>query len=192
MWDWFLFFELSFFGLLKGVVLLRSDYVFREEFQHLLAALTPENRLALEVSLCSGLRISDVLNLRSCKLAPRMTVRELKTGKSRRVYLPVELLDRLRGVAGKVFVFENRRDYSRPRTRQAVYKDLKRAAKLFRMPADLQLSPHSARKIFAVTEFQRGRDLHRVKELLNHSSEAVTLLYAMADQLTLRHRLPRA
>lgn len=170
----------------KEAFLSRSDYVFREEFQHLLAALTPENRLALEVSLYTGLRISDVLNLRSCKLASRMTVRELKTGKSRRVSLPVELLDRLRGIAGKVFVFENRRDYARPRTRQAVYKDLKRAARAFRMPARLQVSPHSARKIFAVTEYQRSHDLKRVQSLLNHSSEAVTLLYAMADSLTQR------
>lgn len=164
----------------------RADYVFKEEFQHVLAALTPENRLALEVSLYTGLRISDVLNLRTAKLASRMTVRELKTGKSRRVYLPVELLDRMRGLAGKVFVFENRRDYARPRTRQAVYKDVKRAAKAFRMPARLQLSPHTARKIFAVTEYQRGHDLRRVQKLLNHSSEAVTMIYAMADRLTER------
>ena len=44
------------------------------------------------------------------------------------------------------------------------------------------LSPHSARKIYAVAEMRRG-GLERVKRLLQHESEAVTLIYAMADEL---------
>ena len=53
------------------------------EFEHLLAALMPPNRLACEVSACTGLRISDVLNLRTAKLAERFSVRELKTKSDR-------------------------------------------------------------------------------------------------------------
>lgn len=166
---------------------MRADYVFKQEFEHILAALMPENRLALEVSLATGLRIGDVLNLRTEKLAPRMTVRELKTGKTRRVYIPVELLDRMRKFSGKIFVFEGRFDYRKPRTRQAVYKDLKRAARLFRMEKK-QISPHSARKIYAVEEFHKTGDLRRVQRLLNHDSEAVTVLYAMADVMAKRRR----
>ena len=42
--------------------------------------------------------------------------------------------------------------------------------------------PHSLRKSFAVEEFQKnGGDLKRVQKLLNHSYEAVTMLYAMAN-----------
>ena len=44
---------------------MRSDYIRREEFEHILAALTPPNRLAMRVSLATGLRIGDVLNLRT-------------------------------------------------------------------------------------------------------------------------------
>lgn len=166
---------------------MRADYVFKQEFEHVLGALMPENRLALEVSLATGLRISDVLNLRTEKLGPRMTVRELKTGKTRRVYIPIELLDRMRKVSGKIFVFEGRCDYRKPRSRQAVYKDLKRAAGAFRL-GQKQVSPHSARKIFAVEEYHRTGDLKRIQKLLNHDSEAVTILYAMADTLVKRHR----
>ena len=61
-----------------------------------------------------------------------------------------------------------------------MWKDLKRAAALFRVKENI--TPHSARKEFAVEEYQRsGQDLQRIKRLLNHRSEAVTMLYAMAN-----------
>lgn len=163
-----------------------ADYVPRQEFTHVLAALTPPNRLVLEVSLATGLRVGDVLNMRTDALKQRMTVRELKTGKTRRVRLPGELYDRLVGQAGKVWVFEGRVDYRKHRCRQAVYKDIKRAARLFRLPGALQVSPHTARKVYAVSAFQDGRSLKQVQQLLNHTDEAVTMLYAMADALTAR------
>lgn len=157
------------------------------EFEHILAALTPPNRLACELSACTGLRISDVLNLRSERLQERMSVRELKTGKTRLIRVPKALLDRLIAQKGKIFVFEGRLDYRKPRTRQSVYKDLCRAAKLFRV-TETHLSPHSARKIYAVSEYRRTGSLKRVQELLNHEDEAVTMIYAMADQLSTRRK----
>lgn len=155
---------------------------------HILAALTPPNRLAMEISLATGLRISDVLQLRSDALrgasGRKLTVRELKTGKARRITLPFELYDRAVRLAGRAFVFEHRLDWRKPRTRQAVFKDLKRAAALFR--CRVNLAPHSARKVYAVEAYHRCGDLKRIQRLLNHDSEAVTLLYALADELTKR------
>lgn len=166
---------------------LRSDYIKAGEMAHILAALMPENRLACEVSMATGLRISDVLAMRADALKPRMSITEIKTGKKRRVYMPAELLRRLEQNAGFKYVFEGRSNARKPRTRQAVYKDIKRAAALFRLPKALQLSPHSLRKIYAVGEYHKsGGNLKRVRELLNHNDEAVTMLYAMADTLTER------
>lgn len=140
----------------------------------------------MEVSLATGLRLSDVLNMRTDKLAERMTIRQLKTGKTRRIRLPVELYRRCLSQAGKVWVWEGRTDWRKHRSRQAVYKDIKRAARLFRLPADLQVSPHTARKVYAVTAYQHSGSLRHVQQLLQHESEAVTMLYAMADELTAR------
>ena len=159
----------------------------REELGHLLAALTPPNRLALEISLATGLRISDVLGIKKQAVLTgkgRFTVRELKSGKTRRVKLNNELMTRCLTMAGRVYVFENRHDWKRPRTRQAVWKDVKRVAKLFRVKYNL--APHTARKTYAVDAYRRSGDLARVQRLLNHSSEAVTVLYALADELTAR------
>ena len=147
----------------------------------------PANRLAIETSLATGLRIGDVLALHTDQVRRgRFTIKEQKTGKRRRLTLPKELQLALLQQAGRVFVFEHRTDQFRHRTRQAVWADLHRAAKFFRLPKRLVVSPHSARKIYAVSRFQSTGSLQRVQELLNHSDEAVTVLYALADQLTAR------
>lgn len=162
---------------------MRTDWISDDVMSHILAALMPANRLAIIVSLVSGMRISDVLSLRPLDLRKeRILYTEKKTLKRRRVRLPIKLREELLAQSGKIYVFEHRLDPLRPRTRQAVFKDIKRAAKLFRVP--LNVAPHSARKIYAVEEYKKDMNIKRVKELLNHSSEAVTMIYAMADAIT--------
>ena len=64
---------------------MRTDWLFKAELLHVLAALTPPNRLACEISLATGLRISDVLALtRDQAVDGRFSIREQKTGKVRR------------------------------------------------------------------------------------------------------------
>ena len=69
----------------------RADWVDREAMGHVLAALMPENRLAVEIAMSTGLRISDVLSIKTEQIRDkkgnlggrnRITVRELKTGKT--------------------------------------------------------------------------------------------------------------
>lgn len=165
---------------------MRSDWLHTESLKHILAALTYENRLAIETSLATGLRIGDVLALKSdYLLRDRFTIKEEKTGKSRRVRLPLALRDDLLQIAGRWYVFEHRLDPKRHRTRQAVWKDMHRACELFRIK-HLVITPHSARKVYAVSKYQNGYSLKKVQQLLNHSDEAVTMLYAMADTITER------
>lgn len=144
----------------------------------------PANRLACEVSIATGLRIGDVLSITTEQVrGGRWTVTESKTGKRRRVRLPVDLQRRILAQAGPIYAFSGRLDGRRHRTRQAVYKDIRRAAKAFRLQE--HVSPHSLRKFYAVEQYKRsGGNLKRVQELLQHDSEAVTAIYAMADALT--------
>lgn len=167
--------------------LSRSDWASADVMSHILAALTIENRLAVTVSLVTGLRIGDVLSLRSRDLLrERITVVEEKTLKKRTVRIPSRLRDQLLSISGKIYVFPNRLDPRKHRTRQAVYKDIKRAAKAFRIKSNI--SCHTARKIYAVSEYKKDFSVARVKKLLNHSNEAVTMIYAIADELTERKR----
>lgn len=150
----------------------------------------PANRLALEISIATGLRISDVLAL-PADIRQRPTVKDQKTGKSHRVYFPDALYARMQAQKGSDFIFPSRCNRRKHRTRQAVWADLKRAARLYRLPVQYSganIAPHSARKTYAVAEFKRSGDLGRVQALLCHSDPSVTALYALADQLTQSRR----
>lgn len=171
---------------------MTTQYLLNEQVERVLAALTPVNRLAMRVALHTGLRISDVLSLRTddLKRGPRWWVREAKTGKAKLVALPKDLYEDLCRYAGAKWVFECRTDARKHRTRQAVWKDVKRAAKAFRLPQNV--GPHSARKVYAVRLRERYGDLRKVERALNHSDVSVTMIYAMADKLlTDKARKPR-
>lgn len=169
---------------------MRTDYIGKDMMSHVLYALTTENRLACMVALETGLRIDDVLSLRSNCLNKRsFTITEQKTHKRRSVRLSAALRAELREIAGEPYIFAGRINKESHRTRQAVYKDLKRAAKCFRL--NINLAPHSLRKLYAVDLYQRTGDLERVKAALNHDDIAVTLLYAIADELTARKKRGR-
>lgn len=167
---------------------MRSEWTPKGEILHILASLSPQNRLACEISLATGLRINDVLSLKTEKLKnQRFTVREEKTGKTKNIRLSKDLYDRCLACSGVHYVFEGRLNGRVHRTRQAVFKDLKKSAKLFKVGANI--SPHSLRKIYAVEEYEKsGGNLKKVKALLNHENEAVTILYAMANELNKRKR----
>ena len=169
---------------------MKTEYLLNEQVERVLAALTPENRLVMRVCLHNGLRVGDALSLKTAQLAPRFWITEQKTGKRRVVGLPEPLLSELRRQAGKTWVFENRINPERHRTRQAVWADVKRAAKAFRLPQNV--GTHSARKVYAVDLMRRYGDIERVRRALNHSNESVTMIYALADQLlSQRAKKPR-
>ena len=173
----------------------RADWLEAPAMGHLLAALMPANRLVLMVQLQTGLRCGDVLRLRRADLerGQRFTVREEKTGKGRRVYLPKELHARLMAQCGRWWVFEHRTDPHKHRTRAAVYKDLQRAAAAFRrsgvVPRGAHVGTHTARKMWAVDEYQRS-DLAAVQRKMNHTSPEITMLYALADSLSASTNAP--
>lgn len=160
---------------------MKTEYLLHREVEHVLAALMPVNRVVMRVCIHTGLRVGDVLALRSDQIAPRFWVTEQKTKKRRIVGLPADLLADMRKIAGKKYVFEHSNDPERHRTRQAVWKDVKRAARAFRLPQNV--APHSARKVYAVDLLAKYGDIAKVQRALNHSGPSVTMIYAMADQL---------
>lgn len=166
-------------GFVGGDDMGRTDWMCKDDCKVLLRLLTPANALAMEVAFSTGLRIGDVLALRTEQLAPRMSVRESKTGKRKRVYLGASLLERLRAQAGAVWVFPGALDpVGKHRTRQAVWKDVRRAAKAMRVPG--VIGCHTARKVYAV-DIYRKRGLSAAQAALGHDSPSVTLLYLASE-----------
>lgn len=158
---------------------MKTEYLLNREVDEVLAMLMPANALVMRVALHTGLRVGDVLSLRTSQLAPRFWVTESKTQKRRQVGLPEPLLTDLKNCAGDQWVFPGKNPNVH-RTRQAVWKDVKRAAKALRLPQNV--GPHSARKVYAVDLLRKYGDIERVRRALNHGSESVTLIYALADK----------
>ncbi len=160
---------------------MKADYLLEREVKLVLAALTPSNRLVAEVCLHTGLRVGDVVSLRAEQIGLQFMALERKTNKRRKVGLTADLLARCKAHScGSEWVFPSR-DGQGHRSRQAVWKDIKRASVAFRLPQNV--APHSLRKVYAVALLQKYGDLQRVKRALNHSGVEVTMIYAMADRL---------
>lgn len=146
----------------------------------MLSALMPQNQLIVKVMLQTGMRLSDALQMRTEGLATSGWYTEGKTGKKRRYGLPRPLLEAIKEQAGPEWAFPGRKPGTH-KTRQAVWRDIKRAAVAFRLPQNV--GAHSMRKVYAVRLMQKYGKLEKVQRNLNHASGSVTAIYAMADIL---------
>lgn len=170
-------------GLVGWAIMSRSDWVCHDDMSVVLRLLMPANALTMELCLSTGLRVGDALALETDTLrkGQRISVLEHKTGKHKRIYINKSLHSRLLSQAGVRFVFPGAlAPEVRHRTRQAVWADVKRAAKALRL--DVQCSPHSARKVYAV-DYYRKHGLAATQAALNHDRPETTLLYLMSELL---------
>ena len=162
---------------------MTTEFLVWREMEHVLAALTPPNPFVCRGCVATGLRVGDVGALRTDQLQAQFWFTGQKTRQRRRGGLTHQLLGELLDQAGDVWVFPGSRDPERShRTRQAVWRDVKRAAKAFRLPQNVGV--HSLRKVYAVEQLRKTKgNVARVQRALNHSDAATTMVYAMAYQL---------
>lgn len=161
---------------------MRSEFLERGEFVRLISQMPERYKVALLVSLETGLRISDVLGLEFGHVLWGAPVRERKTGK----VVVLEVPDYLKTVVwgwyvpgqGKL-VFESRKAPGRPVSRSTVYRWVRRVCE----DEKAHVSPHTARKIFAVERFRACGNLEQVRRDLRHDRAETTALYALSDKL---------
>lgn len=161
---------------------MRTRAISDDSMEHVLRLLTYPNECVCRVCLAHGLRVGDVLNLKTRQIRmKKITLREQKTGKRRVIQLSAGLRKMILAQAGEIYAFPARSNPEKHRTRQAVWKDLKRAARALRLGAGV--GTHSMRKSAAVRRYKATGDIQRVKQLLNHNDVAVTMLYALAENV---------
>lgn len=148
----------------------------------LLDIMRDDNALALRVSLATGLRIGDVLSLRPQDVHADggISCTCQKTGKPFTASVSARMVRALSGNANYLWVFPSPRKPTEHKTRQAVWADIKRAVRLCGLTKNI--TPHSARKIFAVGEFRRN-GLEAVQNELQHDRISTTMIYAFSDLL---------
>lgn len=134
----------------------------------------------------NGLRVSDVLNLRVKAVRKRLpTIKEIKTGKSKRIYIPVEIARRLaaradeRGDSDNDYIFKSPSNPDKPMTRQAVWKAFKKAEdEVFKKYGDkVNVGTHSMRKSYARKLLRKGKSYKEIQVRLNHAQLGDSLRY---------------
>ena len=152
-------------------------------------------QVILEVLYSTGLRISELLNLKISQVAnikDKLYING-KGDKQRLVIFNKSALDLLKKWINLMnknnknknsYLFENINN-DNVVTRQQIYKDLKKLA--FLTNTDLEkLSPHSIRHSFATHMLNRGADLRSIQKLLGHSDISTTEIYTHVRQNRLK------
>ena len=128
--------------------------------------------LAMRIMRATGLRVSDVLALKKADLANTMTVREIKTGKSRTITIPSALLKEMQLYAslhkGSRLIIAHR---------STIYRSVHKRALQLGWPC---ISAHSARKAYA-RAYARTHSLRATQKEMQHSTLGTTLLYLHDD-----------
>lgn len=156
---------------------MRSKYFDKNVYNSVFQKMQYENVLAMRVSLETGLRIDDVLSLRPENLSKKSYIEctAKKTGKKATKKISTGLYTQLLKNSGDFWVFPSPKDERQHRTRQAVWVDIKKAGGW-----KGGLSPHSARKTYAV-ETMHDKGISAVQKELQHSRLDTTMLYAFSD-----------
>jgi integrase len=155
---------------------MKAKYVSENDLLDVYPKLPFKYRLIVSIAFYTGLRISDILNLKTKQISRKQfKIRELKTNKEKSVYLADPLRGDILSQAGEFYCFESRKGYNYHLSRQAVSKAIKKAT-------DGKWSIHSLRKNYAVRKLKGDIiNLAKVQKLLNHDSPSTTVIYALSN-----------
>jgi integrase/recombinase XerD len=163
-----------------------------EEVESLLGApavgdpLGNRDRTMLEVLYATGLRVSELVNLRYSQVNLNQGVIRIMGKGNRERLIPlgeeaVRWLNEFARAARGEILLERQTDYLFPTrrgdrmTRQAFWHIIKRYAR--KAGVDRELSPHTLRHAFATHLLNHGADLRVVQMLLGHSDLSTTQIY---------------
>lgn len=156
---------------------MRVDLLEKKEAEKIAKGLSPPYDLIWNIGYSTGLRISDVLNLRAEIVGKSYVyVTEQKTGKRRRIYIRKKIRERIAAHVrrsalpndAKLFVC----------SRQTVWRNFKKAS----AGISKNVGTHSMRKSYALQCLKKSHSLKTLQKNLNHSMQADTINYIMSNQ----------
>lgn len=155
-----------------------------EKIKAYLREQSERNYLLFYLGINTGLRISDLLNLKAGDVrGTHIKIQEKKTRKSKKIRLSPELGRDLRafvdGMADHHYVFKSREGWNKPITRSMAYKMLRNAAEKFKLT---DIGTHTMRKTFGYHFYYQTKDVAMLQEIFNHSDPKITLKYIGVNQ----------
>ena len=144
------------------------------------------NRLMLMTFFDTGIRVSELINLKLSQVKDEYILIHGK-GDKERVVPKSHLLNKwmfkylstrenffaYRRVPENVFLSRN----GRPMTTEAIHRVIKIAGKAVGVSKDIRVSPHTCRHTFAQMQLKNGLDLYSLSRLMGHSNISITQRY---------------
>lgn len=160
---------------MKEYLLNRSSY--SKSIRH-------RNLMLFLVGMNAGLRIGDIVKLQVKNVKGwHIVLVDNKTGKEtkRKMTKPLKIAMRqyIQGKQDSDYLFPSREGKHRHITPNMGYKIIKSAATALGLDA---IATHSMRKSFGLFMYEQTKDVALVMDLLNHSSQSITLRYIGKNQ----------
>jgi integrase len=139
-----------------------------------------KNYLMFVVGINTGLRISDILELKVKDLKDKTHIKiiEQKTNKIKRFLinssLKVEIDKYIKTMSDEEYLFQSRKGQNKPISRVQAYRILNSAAEHIGLQ---EIGTHTLRKTFGYWHYKQYKDVALLQEIFNHSSPSVTLRY---------------
>jgi len=156
-----------------------------DEVAQILGEWNEKYRIMYLVGIYSGLRISDILQLKVKDVYGReyIDIREKKTGKAKRFRINKNLAKDLgrycSGKSPEEYLIRSRQGKNQPVVRQTAYDIIKRAGQKAGLD---NMGTHSMRKTFGYHYYNQTGDIVTLQKLFNHASSRVTLVYIGIEQ----------
>lgn len=130
--------------------------------------------LIAKVIAGTGVRVSELIELKTKDLYKGYADIIGKGNKQRRIYFPNKLVEEIKDKCGKEYIVENR--YGTQITTRGVSELLKKAGKKAGIPKEV-MHPHSFRHFFAKQFLKERNDISLLGDLLGHSDISTTAIY---------------
>lgn len=155
-----------------------------KEMKDYLKSKSERNYILFLLGISTGLRISDILQLRKEDLLnTHVNIKEMKTRKQKRIRIPPyirkELIEYARRLNDRDYVIKSRQGVNRPIDRSVAYRILREAAEQVNLQ---EIGTHTLRKTFGYHFYQQTKDVAMLQEMFNHSSPNITLRYIGINQ----------
>ncbi|AHA69618.1 MutT/NUDIX [Bacillus thuringiensis YBT-1518] len=155
-----------------------------QQIKEYLKEKNERNYILFVMGINTGLRISDILKLKVGDVqGSHISMREMKTGKQKRIQITSSLKRELRwfneGRDVGEYLLKSRKGKNRPIGRSMAYKILKSPAAEFGLDG---IGTHTLRKTYGHHMYMQTKNIAFLMEIFNHSSEMVTLRYIGVNQ----------
>ena len=164
---------------MKFVQPIRDPEIIADIKKNLLKRESIRNYILFVLGINTGLRISDILQLRVRDLRkPIIYITEIKTRKQKAFEMnPTvrkELLELLKDREDDEYLVKSRQGVNKPIKRSMAYKILRKLAEDYGLEG---IGTHTLRKTYGYHFYQATKDVAMLQKIFNHSDPAFTLRY---------------